>query len=268
VTAGLRVDEVSVSYGGVHAVDGVSFSVEPGEIVGLIGPNGAGKTTLIDAISGFTAARGHITLGGTPLDGLAPHVRARSGLVRTFQSVELFDDLTVRENLAVAALPTRWWSPLVDAIHPGLGRPGLGRPGLGRPGLGRPGHAGDVDWALDAVGLASFASRSPVDLSHGQRRLVAFARALVGQPRILLLDEPAAGLDTDETAALGDLLRTIRARDVGILLVDHDMSLVLSVCSRVVVLDFGRVIATGDPEHVRNDTAVVRAYLGSAGAES
>jgi branched-chain amino acid transport system ATP-binding protein len=164
--------------------------------------------------------------------------------VRTFQSVELFADLTGRENLIVAAIPTRWWSPFVDAVAP------------------RRGRVADVDWALAAVGLDDVADAAPHDLSHGRRRLVALARALVSRPRVLLLDEPAAGLDTDETAALGVLLRTLPERGIGVLLVDHDMSLVLSVCAQVVVLDFGHVIAQGPPDAVRRDPEVVRAYLG------
>ncbi len=248
--AGLAVRGLAVSYGGVQAVDDVSFTVEPGEIVGLIGPNGAGKTTTIDAISGFTVSRGQVELAGRSLTSAPAYARARAGLVRTFQSVELFDDLSVRQNLAVAALPVRWWGPLVDAVAPRRGR-----------------HA-DVDDALDAVGLLELADARPTDLSHGQRRLVALARALASRPRVVLLDEPAAGLDTDETEALGTLLHTLRDRGIGVLLVDHDMSLVLTTCLRIVVLDFGRVIATGAPDEIRRDPNVVRAYLGSSEANS
>jgi branched-chain amino acid transport system ATP-binding protein len=244
MSARLSIRSLSVNYGGVRAVDEVDITVEPSTIVGLIGPNGAGKTTTIDAITGFTASRGHVELDGELLDAMNAHQRARRGLVRTFQSVELFDDLSVRQNLEVAATPERWWSPFVDAVAP------------------RRSRAIDVDWALDAVGLAGSASARPPDLSHGQRRLVALARALVGRPKVLLLDEPAAGLDTDETAALGQLLRTMPERGVGVLLVDHDMSLVLSACSEVVVLDFGRVIAAGAPSEIRRDPIVIAAYLG------
>jgi branched-chain amino acid transport system ATP-binding protein len=166
--------------------------------------------------------------------------------VRTFQSVELFDDLSTRENLVVAALPARWWSPFADAIAP------------------RRGRDVEVAWALDAVGLGDAGDTAPGDLSHGQRRLVALARALVSRPRVLLLDEPAAGLDPDETAALGARLRSLAGEGIGILLVDHDMALVLSVCEHIVVLDFGQVIATGDADAVRRDPAVVAAYLGTA----
>ncbi len=246
VTRGLRVAGLSVSYGGVRAVDDLDLRVEPSTIVGLIGPNGAGKTTTIDALCGFTPSRGVVDIDGRRLDGLAPHQRARAGLVRTFQSVELFDDLSVRDNLAVAALPIRWWSPFVDAVWPCR-------------------RAVDVEWALDAVGLRDAIDARPPDLSHGQRRLVGLARALAGRPRLLLLDEPAAGLDTRETEALASLLRAVPGLGIGVLLVDHDMGLVLSVCERVVVLDFGRAIADGAPDAVRVDPAVVGAYLGTGG---
>ena len=241
----LRVDGLTVSYGGVLAVDGVSIAVDPGEVLGLIGPNGAGKTSLIDAITGFTPARGSVRIGDEALDGLPPHRRARAGLGRTFQSVELFDDLTVEENLRVAASDPRWWSPLVDAVRP------------------RDRHAADVAWALDAVGLADAATAMPTELPTGRTRLVGVARALVRRPAVLLLDEPAAGLDTAESAALGHRIRAIAASGVAVLLVDHDMSLVLSACDRVAVLDFGALIATGPPAAVREDPRVIAAYLGT-----
>jgi branched-chain amino acid transport system ATP-binding protein len=243
---GLRVAGLSVSYGGVHALDEVELGVEPGAIVGLIGPNGAGKTTAIDAISGFVSARGVVELDGVRLDALPPHRRARAGIVRTFQSLELFSDLSVIDNVAVAALHARWWSPFVDAVRPRHSR-----------------HV-DVEWALDAVGLLEAKHARADELSHGQRRLVGIARALAGAPRVLLLDEPAAGLDPHETATLADLVRTLSARGIAVLLVDHDMSLVMAVCERVVVLDFGRVIANGPPAAVRAEPAVVHAYLGSS----
>ena len=244
MSATLSIRGLSVNYGGVQAVDDVDITVEPSTIVGLIGPNGAGKTTTIDAVTGFTPSRGHVELDGNLLDAMSAHERARRGLVRTFQSVELFDDLSVHQNLGVAAMPSRWWSPLIDAVAPKRGR------------------SIDVDWALEAVGLGSLGDAHPPDLSHGQRRLVALARALVAKPKVLLLDEPAAGLDTDETGALGRLLQTLPERGIGVLLIDHDMSLVLSVCSHVVVLDFGRVIAAGSPSDIRRDPSVIAAYLG------
>lgn len=240
----LQVDELTVAYGGLLAVEGVSMTVAAGEVLGLIGPNGAGKTSCIDALTGFTPARGRVRLAGRTIDELPTHRRARAGLARTFQSVELFEDLTVGENLAVAAADPTWWSPIVDAVRPRR-------------------TDGDLQWALDAVGLGERATARPSELSHGQRRLVGVARALVRRPRALLLDEPAAGLDTTESAALGVRIRAIAATGIAVLLVDHDMGLVLSVCDRVAVLDFGHLIATGTPAEVRDDPAVVAAYLGT-----
>jgi branched-chain amino acid transport system ATP-binding protein len=246
MTDALDVRALTVSFGGLHAVDQVSFSVAPGQVAGLIGPNGAGKTTTIDALCGFVPYReGVVTLAGTSIDRLKPHERARAGLVRTFQSIELFDDLTLRENLLVAATPSRWWGALVDAVAPS-----------------RRARDVDVEHALDVVGLADRADARPTELSHGQRRLVGVARALAGRPHVLLLDEPAAGLDTAETAALAALVRTLPEQGMAVLLVDHDMTLVLEVCETLTVLDVGRVIADGPTQDVRNDPAVIAAYLG------
>jgi len=247
VSDGLEVRGLSVSFGGLHAVSELSLSVPAGAVTGLIGPNGAGKTTTIDALCGFVDARGTITLGDRRLDELPPHERARAGLARTFQSVELFDDLTVAENLLVAASPGRWWSTMLDLVAPR-----------------RDARRVDVGGILDLVGIAELADVRPPALSHGRRRLVSVARALATRPRLLLLDEPAAGLDPDETVALGALLRHLPETGVGVLLVDHDMSLVLDVCRDLVVLDVGVVIASGPTAAVSRDPAVTAAYLGEA----
>ena len=242
----LDVHELGVNYGGVVALDGVSFDVHPGEVVGLIGPNGAGKTTCIDTLSGFTRPHsGSIHFDGKDLAEVPAHQRARQGFVRTFQSLELFDDLTVRENLLVAASTPTWRSTLTDVLWPKGTK-----------------HAG-VDEVLDLVGMSHEAHRPSAELSNGERHLVALARALVSRPRLVLLDEPAAGLDTTESAALGELLRNLPDPRTAVLLVDHDMTLVLGVCDRIHVLDFGRIIASGTPSEVRSDPAVVTAYLGS-----
>jgi branched-chain amino acid transport system ATP-binding protein len=241
----LDVGELSVDFGGLRAVDDVSLVVESDRIMGLIGPNGAGKTTTIDALCGFVGAHGRVSLAGTRIDALPPHQRARAGLVRTFQSVELFDDLTVRENLLVAATTPRWWSPLADAIAPR-----------------RSAHGVDIDFALDVVGLRHLADAQPGALSHGQRRLAGVARALSSRPKLVLLDEPAAGLDPAETTELGGVIRSLPDAGIGVLLIDHDMSLVLDVCDEITVLNFGRVIATGEPATIRENPAVIAAYLG------
>jgi len=246
VTAALEVRNLTVSFGGLLAVQDVTLEVPAGTITGLIGPNGAGKTTTIDALCGVVpCTTGAITLGGVPIEGLGAHRRARAGLARTFQSVELFDDLTVRDNLLVAAIPNQWWGVVVDAVAPR-----------------RRAKAIDVDFALDAVGLLDDAHTMPTELSHGRRRLVGVARALAARPKVLLLDEPAAGLGPDESAALGRVIQGLPAAGISVLLVDHDMTLVLGVCETLTVLDLGRVIAQGTVDAVRDDPAVVDAYLG------
>jgi branched-chain amino acid transport system ATP-binding protein len=237
-----------VTFGGVHAVRDLTLTVPTDSVTGLIGPNGAGKTTTIDALGGFVTARGTIALDGRRLDGPPPHQRTRAGLARTFQSIELFDDLTVAENLLVAASSARWYSALGDLVAPR-----------------RATRRVDVGDILELVGIADLEGRHPTGLSHGQRRLVSVARALATRPRLLLLDEPAAGLDPDETVALGALLRRLPQEGIGVLLVDHDMALVLDVCRDLVVLDVGAVIASGPTAQVRHDPAVTAAYLGTEG---
>jgi branched-chain amino acid transport system ATP-binding protein len=240
---------ISVSFGGVHAVIDVDLDVEPGQLVGLIGPNGAGKTTFIDAITGFVPYRGWCALAGTDITGLSPHARARLGLARTWQAIELFDDLTVRENLTVAA------------DHPSA--LATAKEVFARPVV----RSGAVNEALAVFGLGDLAEATPSELTQGQRKLVAVARALAARPVLLCLDEPAAGLDAQESVAFGRHLREIVNRGTPTLLVDHDMGLVLGICDYVVVLEFGKVIARGTPREVRADPNVVAAYLGSAASE-
>ena len=242
----LHVANLTVHHGGLVALHDVSLTVPAGEIAGLIGPNGAGKTTFIDTLSGFTEpSSGRVELDGEPIDALGPHERARRGLVRTFQSLELFDDLTVRENLLVAAQRPSRWSFLGDLVRARTREPEV------------------VDEVLSHLQLGDVRDRRTDELSNGQRHLVALGRALVARPRLLLLDEPAAGLDTRETAELGEILRTLPDTGVTVLLVDHDMSIVLGVCDTVHVLDFGGLIASGTPSQIRNDPMVVSAYLGT-----
>ncbi|MET7767896.1 branched-chain amino acid ABC transporter permease/ATP-binding protein [Nocardia sp. NPDC005366] len=233
----LAVRGIGVRYGGVVALDDVTFDVRAGEIVGLIGPNGAGKTTCIDAISGFASTSGTVTLDNRRVDSLVPHRRSRLGLGRTFQGVELYDDLTVRENVEVGT---------VAAAERSRGSA----------------HS-DIEALFSVLHLDAVADRSVNELSQGQRQLVSVARALAGRPRIVLLDEPAAGLDTTESLWLGARLKGVRDAGVTVLMVDHDMDLVLEVCDRIIVLDLGRVIAQGTPEQIQTNPDVVRAYLGT-----
>jgi ABC-type branched-subunit amino acid transport system ATPase component/branched-subunit amino acid ABC-type transport system permease component len=243
----LTVSSVGVRYGGVVANEDVTFDVFPGEIVGLIGPNGAGKTTLIDAISGYARATGSVALLGRKLDGLKPFQRSRDGLGRTFQGIELYDDLSVRENVEVGTMAAR---PAVA---------GRGRTGEDQPVLG-------LDDYFQVLGLQAVADHPVRRLSVGQRQLVSVARALAGRPTIVLLDEPAAGLDATESRWLGARLRAIRDAGTTIVMVDHDMGLVLDVCDRIVVLDLGKVVAVGTPAEIEGNDEVKRAYLGTTHA--
>jgi branched-chain amino acid transport system ATP-binding protein len=244
----LEVDALRVEYGNVVAVNDFSFTVARGSVTGLIGPNGAGKTTVIDALTGYVQpAGGTVRIDGREITGERPHKLARLGLIRTFQSVELFDDLTVEENLQVASSSPRALAALGQLLIPR-----------------RTDSRDAVDWALSVTELEADAERYPRELSHGQRKLVGVARALAGRPSLLLLDEPAAGLDTDETTVLGEKLRSLPEHGVTVLLIDHDMGLVLGVCDQVMVLDFGNQIASGPPAQIRADRAVVDAYLGKS----
>lgn len=246
----LKLDGLTVRYGGVTALEDVSFEITPGTLCGLIGPNGAGKTSLIDAVTGYTPiAAGTISFSGTEVQGLRAYRRARLGLARTFQSVELFDDLSVEENLIVASERTGFVSALGDLFRPA-----------------RPVERSAVDWAISTCGLAPIVKRRPREISHGQRKLVGVARALAQRPKMLLLDEPAAGLDTDESAELGERLRTLPdEHGLTLLLIDHDMDLVLNVCDDVHVLDFGRTIAHGSAREIQGHPRVIDAYLGRLG---
>jgi branched-chain amino acid transport system ATP-binding protein len=245
----LETRGLTVRFGGVVANNEIDLQVAEGHVVGLIGPNGAGKTTFIDAITGYVDSEGAIELDGVDLRPLRPHERSRAGLVRTFQSLELFDDLSVEDNLLAAAQPTRWLDPIFDILRISRVTPPIRQ---------------RIDDALDFVGLSPVRSQTPAGLSHGQRKLVGVARALASSPRLVLLDEPAAGLDTDESLVLGERLKGLPANGASVLLIDHDMGLVLSVCDYVYVLDFGTVIAQGTPTQIRADTRVIEAYLGES----
>jgi len=235
----LELSELTVRYGGVTAVDQVTAAVPEGCLFGLIGPNGAGKTTLIDAVTGLTRYSGSLSFGGESIDRWAPHKRSHAGLVRTFQSLEMFNELTVRENLQTYA-----GIKLGDAADAA------------------------VDKALETMQVGWAADRYPAELSYGQARLASVARALAARPRLLLLDEPAAGLDAEESQWLGERLRTLVEDGLTVLLVDHDVDLIMGVCEEILVLDFGRPIAQGSPAQVRADPAVRKAYLGGDGSDA
>jgi ABC-type branched-subunit amino acid transport system ATPase component/ABC-type branched-subunit amino acid transport system permease subunit len=246
---GLEVRDISVAFGGVVALNGVSFTVEPGEIVGLMGPNGAGKTTMLDVITGFTKARsGDVSLAGNSVNRWSPERRARFGVSRSWQSVELFDEMSVLYNLLVAVDDQRARPYFSDLIAPG-----------------RPELSSTVEAVIADLGLEPYLDMRPSGLSHGTARLVGIARAMVARPTVLLLDEPAAGLDATERVELARVIRHIStSTGVGILLIEHDVPLIMSLSNRIVVLDFGSVIATGSPEEVAANPDVIRAYLGEA----
>jgi len=248
---GLLVREVSVRYGGNLAVDRISLTAPKGRITGLIGPNGAGKTTTFNACSGLVRpSSGTIELFGKDITHAGPHQRAQLGLGRTFQRMELFDSLSVRDNVS-------------------LGREaGLAGSKPWRHLFGRPSDAeaisAAIDFAVRSCDIGALVDRRPADLSTGQRRLVELARCIAGGFSIMLLDEPSSGLDRAETERFGAILRgLVREQDVGILLVEHDMALVMSVCDYIHVLDFGEPIFEGTPAEVGASDLVRAAYLGS-----
>ena len=249
-TGKLSVSDISVSFGGITALDGVSLEVSQGEVLGIIGPNGAGKTTLFNVICGFVSpGSGSMRWRGQPLDGIRPHRLASLGIARTLQGVGLFAELTVRENVMVGAQRFRQ-AGVVSAM---LGRP---RADQDERALSERALA-----ALERVGCSDVLESRPGQLPYAVQKRVALARALACEPELLLLDEPAGGLDTEEMSALAEMIRSLGS-SIAVMLVDHHMDLVTSVCDRMVVLDFGRVIASGDPATVRRDQRVLEAYLG------
>jgi branched-chain amino acid transport system ATP-binding protein len=263
----LEVRDVTVRFGGLTALDAVSLAVPPGQVVGVIGPNGAGKTTLLNVLCGFIRPdHGEVLIGGTPRRGMRPHHLAALGVARTLQGVGLFSGLTALENVMVGATPQAtagFWSSLLSV-------PRAGKDERRLVTLARE--------ALDRVGAGAIADARPGELSYGMRKRIALARALAGKPRLLLLDEPASGLDETELDELGQLIRELATDDpdrtdgttgtsTSLVVVEHHMDLMMSVCDTITVLDFGKVIADGTPEQVQADPAVTAAYLGTTGPD-
>ncbi|MFZ0250172.1 MAG: ABC transporter ATP-binding protein [Acidimicrobiales bacterium] len=238
----LEVSEVCVAFGGAQVLSDVSLSVAERGVTGLIGPNGAGKTTLFNVVSGLLAPKsGRVTIDGHDVTKSGPARRARRGLARTYQRLELFTSLTVRDNIQVAGEIRNTW---------------------GR--RGRIDVSAETDHVIELVGLGDVADREVSELPTGRARVVEVARALMTQPKVLLLDEPASGQTEQETEAFGRLLRQlVEERDLAICLVEHDVGLVMGTCEYIHVLDYGQVIASGPPDQVKDDPVVVSAYLGA-----
>jgi branched-chain amino acid transport system ATP-binding protein len=247
----LEVNKITLRFGGVTALDDVSFAIQPGEILGLIGPNGAGKTTCFNVVTGvYKPTAGDVSFQGQPLAGLKRHQITRLGIARTFQNIRLFRSMTALENVMVGA-DARHSTGVISAVF--------------RLPRHRREEAEGENLALELLrfmGLRSKCDELAANLSYGDQRRLEIARAMATQPSLLCLDEPAAGFNPAEKRSLMELIRKVRDQGYTVLLIEHDMRLVMGVTDRIVVLEFGKKIAEGSPEQIRNDPAVVAAYLG------
>jgi branched-chain amino acid transport system ATP-binding protein len=235
----LRTENISVSFGGIRAIDGVGFDVDAGRVTGLIGPNGAGKTTMFNVVTGLQKPKaGRVFLNEIDVTRMGPKSRARMGMGRTFQRLEVFGSLSVRENVMVALESRRGRSTWR-------------------------GHRAQADELLRRVGIADYADAAGDVLSTGTARLLEMARALACGPKVLLLDEVSAGLDSHESILVGEIMLELAKEGIAVLLVEHDMDLVMRVCEQLYVMDFGQLIAAGKPEDIRADPKVQAAYLGT-----